>query len=518
MSCVSIWLDRAARRSPDTLALATATDSVTYRELDRRVESLARRLIGTGLRPGDRVLDWHHNGIESVCTTVAIARAGLVRVPVSPQSTPAEVAQIVDHAEVDALVCDDALTAAALEVAHRTARPPLLLGHRNVDGADPFRSLADAEPVAGALAGLAWTDVSSIRYTSGTTGAPKAVVLTEQAEVLSMQVIAAESCRMTAEDRFLHLQPFSHGGGAYVPPMILAGASGWVLGKFDATAALQWIEQHRITVIKLVPTMLIRMLESPVVDAVDVSSLRLIMYGASGIPEAALRRAIGRFGPVLCQSYGQTEVPSAISYLPPEDHVIDRADGRPSKLGSAGRPFSTIEVRVVGEDGSRLGDDEEGEIVVRSPHRMREYMHDPERTAMVLDGEWVRTGDLGRLDPEGYIWISGRRNDVIISGGMNVNPVEVEEALYAHDDVVEAVVYGIDHPEWIETVAAAVVLRDGRATSAELMAFCRERLAGYKRPKVVRIVGELPKNKYGKFDRRAVRDGHVAADDVEHSR
>jgi acyl-CoA synthetase (AMP-forming)/AMP-acid ligase II len=512
MAYVSIWLQRAASRWPDKLALSTPTESVTYRQLDERVDRTARALASIGLTPQSRVIDWHHNGVDSVCAMIAFARAGIVRVPVSPQSTAVEVARVVTHAGADAVLCGADVAAQALAVAEIADDKIDLLTHRTDGGLPPdFVCLDQVDLLPEVeLPGLAWSDVSSIRYTSGTTGAPKAVVLTEQAEILSMQVISAESCRMTSDDRFLHLQPFSHGGGAYVPPMILAGASGWVLGKFDATAALQWIDEHKITVVKLVPTMLIRMLESPVIDSVDLSSLRLIMYGASGMPEPALRRAMARFGPILCQSYGQTEVPSAISYLSPEDHVSPRPDGRASKLGSAGKPFSTIEVRIMNDEGDWLSDGQEGEIAVRSPHRMSEYLHDPERTDTVLRGEWVMTGDLGRLDSEGYIWIVGRRNDVIISGGMNVNPVEVEEVLYSHDDVVEAVVYGMEHAEWIETVAAAVVLRDGLVSSEELLAYCRDRLAGYKRPKVLDIVSDLPKNKYGKFDRLAVREMAVA--------
>jgi acyl-CoA synthetase (AMP-forming)/AMP-acid ligase II len=277
---------------------------------------------------------------------------------------------------------------------------------------------------------------------------------------------------------------------------------------FDPAATLQIVHDERATHMDFVPTHLVAMLNVPDLDKYDISSMKLLWYGGSPMPLEVLKKGMEVFGPIFAQGYGQSETGPAVSHLSKEDHnVLDRPEKEQRKLASAGRPDIGVQVRIVDDEGNDVEPGEVGEIIARSKHIMVEYWHKPEETRETLIDGWVHTGDMGYYDDEGYIYIADRKKDMIISGGENVYPREVEEILYQHPAVLEAAVIGIPDPYWVERVHAVVEIRKGVSTTAEeLIAFCKKRIAGYKVPKDIEFVDSLPKNPAGKILKKELRE------------
>jgi acyl-CoA synthetase (AMP-forming)/AMP-acid ligase II len=277
---------------------------------------------------------------------------------------------------------------------------------------------------------------------------------------------------------------------------------------FDPAGTLQIIQDERATHMDIVPTHLAAMLNLPDLNKYDISSLKFLWYGASPMPLEVLKKGMKVFGPIFAQGYGQSETGPAISHLSKEDHnVLDRPEKEQRKLTSAGRPDIGVQVRIVDNKGNDVEPGEVGEIIVRSKHIMVGYWHKPEETKEALINGWVHTGDMGYYDDEGYIYIADRKKDMIISGGENVYPREVEEILYRHPAVLEAAVIGVPDPYWVEKVHAVVVTRKGVSTAdEELIAFCKKHIAGYKVPKTVEFVASLPKNPAGKILKKELRE------------
>jgi long-chain acyl-CoA synthetase len=311
------------------------------------------------------------------------------------------------------------------------------------------------------------------------------------------------------DDVILHVAPLSHLAGYFEPTCSARGVAHLVHEAFDPVAVLDAIERHRVTTIPLVPTMLNMML--PEVDADpgrDFSSLRAIAYGGSGIAPDRLARAVAAFGDVFVQFFGLSETPMPLTALSRRDHEYDPAGPWPARLASAGRPNPFVELRLEAEDGGAVATGEVGEIVVRGDNVMAGYWGKPEQTAATIreDG-WALTGDLGRFDADGYLYIVDRKRDMIVSGGYNVYPAEVENAISALVEVAEVAVVGVPDERWGEAVKAVVVARPGvELSEAEVVAACDARLAAYKKPRSVDFVAELPKTGSGKIMRRRIRD------------
>jgi acyl-CoA synthetase (AMP-forming)/AMP-acid ligase II len=332
-------------------------------------------------------------------------------------------------------------------------------------------------------------------YTGGTTGEPKAVTLTTRGELAELSAFLVDLVPDIQKDNsFLHAAPIGHASGAFFLPTLVRGARNLVLPAFDAAAFVALAEREKPSHTFLVPTMLSIILESTAVAA-DAHRFRRICYGASSIAPALLARAIERFGNVFAQTYGQAESPMVITCLQPEDH---------GRIGSCGRPFTTVDVAIFDDDDNPLGVGEKGEIVCRGPQTMARYWNRPEATAEVFRGGWLHTGDIGRMDEDGFFYILDRKNDMLISGGYNVYPREVEDVLISCDGVVAAAVVGLPDEKWGDRVHAVVSGRSGLDV-AKLAAVCKEQLADYKRPKGIDIWPELPKTAAGKILRREVK-------------
>jgi acyl-CoA synthetase (AMP-forming)/AMP-acid ligase II len=513
MPTFSDYLERTAVACGERIAVETDDALITYAELDDRASRLANALARLGVGVGDRVADVQPNGARAVETIFGVARSGAVRVPINALLHEREILHIVTDSLPRVVILGAGHGQLAARVLGECPSVQAVLCQESDDaqaGSDDYETALAVAGSSRPRVAVGWDDFCTIRYTGGTTGRPKGVLLTHRSEVLSSFNILLDEVPLTADDVFLHLQPLSHGGGGFVPPAVMRGTRNIVPSAFDPEEVLRLVEERGVTVIKLVPTMLLRLLNHADFGRRDLSSLTHIVYGASSMPIEPLRTAVERLGPIFVQGYAQTEVPMTITCLGPADHDVRTNPKAAQRLASAGRPVSTVRVKIVDEQGRTLPPDSVGEIAVQSPHQMSGYWRNEAATAETVVDGWVHTRDMGRMDSDGYLYILDRKGDVIITGGYNVYPREVEDVLHTHPAVAEATVFGVAHPDWVESVEAAVVLRSGAAASAdEINAYCSARLSAYKRPKRIHLLDALPKSSAGKIVRREVRD-HVA--------
>ncbi len=486
-------LRRAARRWPERDALDDGDQRIGFAALDARVNRLASYLARAGLAAGDRVATYLPNSIPHVVAQQAILRAGAVWVGVNRRLASPEVAYMLEHARVRIVLADgDGLGAASTG--------PTVEHVLDVSGSDVIleRRLA-VEPATAPGRLPSELDVARLRYTSGTTGRPKAAVLTHGCALASLRNLLAELHELGPADTVAHVAPLTHASEALLQPAFWRGARSILCREFEPGAFRELIARERVTMLFLVPTMIASLIDGAA-SAHALTSLRTVVYGAAPIADDVLVRALDVLGPVLLQIYGLSECPFPITTLRKEDHQD------PLRRGSCGLPTAQNEIQVLGPDGASLPAGEVGTIAVRGPQLMREYWCDPDATAVALVDGWLRTGDLGRLDDAGFLTLVDRSDDVIITGGFNVYPREVEVVLEAHPAVAEAAVVGIPHERWGRGVAAWVVCKPGAsANEQELIDFCRARLAGYKKPLHVTFVPSLPKSATGKLLRRELR-------------
>jgi acyl-CoA synthetase (AMP-forming)/AMP-acid ligase II len=495
---------RGAARHRGRTAVISGAESLTFAEVDAAANRLAHVLTGLGAGRGARIGLLVDNGLWSVPIDFACAKAGAVRVPLNSRLAVDEQARMLAATDVRLLVHSaalaeragelaaglDGLRLASLGPAGAVDAPDLLVEMESASAADPMLPAAPADPLL-------------VIYTSGTTGVLKAVVHTQGSFAAITANILANLVSPGPGSVMLHAASLIHASGTFVLPYWVRGGTAAVLPGFDPAAYLDALAAHRATEINLVPTMLGMLVASGAAERADVSSLRTALYGASPMPGPLLEQVLDLWGPRLVQYYGQTEAPLAITVLDALDHTD------PMLRGSCGQPSVDAEVRVTAPDGTPLAVGDVGELRLRAPFAMAGYHDAPELTAETVtpDG-WVRTRDLGFIDDRGYLTLVDRTSDMIITGGYNVYPREVEDALLAHPAVAAAAVVGAPDDTWVEAVTAFVTLRPGAPPPPpdELRAVVRSRLAGYKVPKQVHVVDALPVSPVGKVLRRALRD------------
>ena len=477
----------SARRFGDAPALDSDARTLTFAEFDAATDRIGNALLCSGLVPGDRVGVMMPNGVEGLVIYYALAKAGLVRVPLNEKDTAETMSFKIVDADCRGVIHDGPVP---------TDAPSLIF-------------VGDAEWVDK----TAWrgpsTPCSELRhpeapyrlgYTGGTTGVPKAVCLTmrgEHAELANFLIDLMPDLR--PGDTMLHAAPIIHASGAFFLPTLVRGARNRIMTKFDPSIWLEELERNSAAYTFLVPTMLALALDEPNVTDVDSSALRRLCWGASPIPPSVATRAEEVFGQILAQTYGQSEAPMTISVLQPDEH---------DRVGSAGRPYTLVDIAVKDDDGNWLKAGEVGEVVTRGQHLMKEYWKRPGLTAETIKDGWLHTGDLGYQDDDGFLFLVDRKNDLIISGGSNVYPREVEDALTSHPAVREAAVVGIPDETWGELIHAVVALRSPVEVDT-LLAHASERLPRYARPRSLEVWDELPKSPAGKILRRTVRDVEV---------
>jgi len=355
-------------------------------------------------------------------------------------------------------------------------------------------------------------DLAALMPTGGTTGAPKGVMNTNR----SLQTFAAHylmAIHYPADERPVNLMaaPMTHTAGVLSLPCTARGGTVVILPKPDPAALLGAIARHRVTEFFLPPTVIYRLLDIPGIEKCDFSSLRYLLYGAAPMSVEKLKQAIDVFGPVMMGGYGQTEAPASISYLTPREHFIDGKLAPDERLGSVGRPNPLVRVAILDDRNAVLAQGETGEICARGDLIMKGYYKAPEKTAETIVDGWLHTGDVGYLDGEGYLHITDRKKDMIISGGFNVYPGEVEQVLWSHPAVQDCAVIGVPDEKWGEAVKAVVELNAGHgATAEELIALCKEKLGSVKAPKTIEFTDALPRSAAGKVLKKDLRQRYWA--------
>jgi acyl-CoA synthetase (AMP-forming)/AMP-acid ligase II len=507
-------LRRSATVHATRPAIAFEGDSFSYAELFDRSCRLANALADAGVAQGDRVASLGLNRLTSLEELTSVALGNFVRAPLYMQDSATRQVFMMRRVAANALIVDaDCWTALqpALEDEDK-ARLKLVLVRR---GAGAL--LGSAHHYEDRLALSSDRDPQRpedpdathiVRFSAGTTGMPKPIAHSRKAYWYANKEVLSVTPEVQPDDVYLAISPYSHASGNLVWPFIAGGASHIVMrGGFDPDAALEMIENHRCTTLFLVPTMIQRLLSSPRCASTDLSSIRRIVYGAAPIPLDLIKKALDTFGPVLAQCYGQSEIVPLTS-LTPEDHCPD-ADGQWKHLATAGRTTHNSRVRIEDHAGKVLPVGEIGEIVGFGPGVMQGIYDDAAATAerFTPDG-WVRTRDMGWLDGDGYLHIADRLDDMIISGGFNIAPSEIEDALNAHEDVVEAVAFGVPHPDWGTTPMAVVRPREGAEVNAEmLIQWSRARIGALKKPTRIVLTDEpLPINAAGKLMRRVAKE------------
>ncbi len=491
---------RHAAERPNAVALRHGVRELTYRVLDERSNRLAQALLAHGVGAGARVAYLDRSAPEVVELLFAASKVGAVLVPLNWRLAPPELAAVLTDARAPLLIAGPTYRDLAEGLLERLSPAPELI----VVGDDYERRLAACEPRDPGGRGDPG-DVIVQMYTSGTTGVPKGVLTTHG----NLAVTAQTSRRWAFDERSVSLTPlpmFHIGGIGWAYCGLWHGATTVLVSEFDPASVLDILSRQRVTNAVLVPTMLQLLTAMPGAAERDYSALRAIAYGAAPITTAVLKASLRTFGCALLGLYGLTETTGGVVALEPEDH--DPGGPREHLLRSAGRPYPWIELRIVDPaSGERLGPHAVGEVWLRGPNVTPGYFNRPVESAAALtpDG-WLRTGDGGYVDEDGYLFLADRIKDMIVSGGENVYPVEVEEALAQHADVADVAVIGVPDPRWGEAVKALVVPRPGaRPAPHELITFARERLAGYKLPRSVDLVDELPRTPSGKVLKRELR-------------
>ena len=504
---VAALLGRAAVAYADRTAIRFGARRITYTELGEMAARMAGALRTAGLLPGDRVAIFMRNNPEYIISLFGAFHAGLCVVPVNVRLHPKELAHILGDAECRALVFGEESAAAVAEATAHADDLVLARVGRNGPGIS-FREMVEEGDQLAAIAEVASDDLAWLFYTSGTTGVPKGAMLTHRNLVAMTMNLLADVWSFKPEDVVLHVAPLSHGSGLYALGALARGAENIIHDQpsFEPAFALRVVERERVNVIAFVaPTMIVTLLDTP--TDIDTSSLQCVIYGGGPMHVDIMREALTRFGKIFVQIYGQGESPMTITWLSAEAHDVGNLD----LLASCGIARTDVEVRVVDEHERDVPVGEEGEVIARGDVVMKGYWRNREATEKSLLGGWLHTGDIGRLDERGNLYLLDRKTDLIITGGANVYPREVEEVLILHDRVREAVVFGVSDPLWGERIVAQVVPTPGASLQEdELIEFCKQHLASFKKPKHVRIVEHLPKNAYGKVLRRELKAAYEA--------
>lgn len=501
---------RNALLFPDAEAFVRGAERMTFEQFNRRVNRLVHGLFERGLHKG-RVLGtllW--NGLAYAEIFGACMKGGFVLAHFNPRLKERELIQVINDARADILFVEaDLVDTVARIRPHLDDDPSIVAIDRPGSAMLHYRDLWRHQPAEEPEVTIAEDDPLVIFYTSGTTGVPRGAIYSHR-QKMENTVYKALDIGVDVGDRHLVVLPMFHiGGDSHLWPFFLkAGCNVMMPGRsFDPDAALKTIAQERITDVHIVPTQLVALLNLPDLGRYDLAHLKRIWSAASPMPTEVLKRGLAAFGPVFMQGYGQTESGPHTTVLTRAAHgVIDGPPAEQQVLASCGQPGLGVHLRVVDENGHDLPVGEVGEIIIRSKRIMMRYWGQTEATRQTIRNGWLHTGDLGFYDARGFVYIADRKSDMIITGGENVYPRQVEEVLYQHAAVNEAVVIGVPDPHWVERVHAVVVLNpDAEATEADIIRFCKQRLAHYKAPRSVDFVDSLPKNPQGKVLKRDLR-------------
>lgn len=505
MNILADLITRSAERFAERIAVVCGAHHATFEEVEVQTNALARAMsTSLGLRKGDRVAILLPNCVELILADFALIKAALIRIPINPRYTAREIEHILRHSGSSAIVTDSAHAnvVESLVDSLPELRHAIVISHS--PQAAPFVSwdeLIGGDRVERYAVATSEDDGYMIAYTSGTTGMPKGVVTTVTSRWAGLLHTYANELFITPDDVMLHAASLAHGTGTKVLPYFAKGARSVVMPKFDPIEFFRLVENQRVTTTWLVPTMIGMLLESSSAQY-SLASLHTIFYAGSPMPRPLLRRAMRTFGPIFVQIYGLTEAPQPDLVLAKSDHHVE-LDLDDRKPFPAGYPAIGVGAKIVDDTGKELPCGETGELVVTGKHIMASYWNDPVATRDTLRHGWCMTGDLAQRDARGLYYLVGRKRDMIISGGFNVYPKEIEDVLYQLDAIQDCAVIGEPDPLWGEIVHAFATCKPGRhLTETMILDHCMQHLAEHKKPRRISLVSALPLTANGKPDKK----------------
>ena len=493
-----------AERGPEPCIVFEDT-VLSYDDVTGSIYRFARALVAQGLKAGDGLALLTGNRPEQFYTTSAAQLLGVRTLSLHPLSSVKDHVYILGDAEIDRIVFDPRYADSMGKMSDLMALKTIASFGPSAPACDLIHA-ASREPPEPLDVSLLGTPPPGLVYTGGTTGRPKGIMMSPEAGAFAMHAIMTQ-WQWPQNIRMLLSTPLNHAAGTMLLPTFSCGGSIVLQANFSPERWLEAVEKHRVTAAMIVPTQLYRILDSPQLHQTDLSSLESIFYGAAPCSPTRLAEAIDVFGPVFFQFYGQTEAPMTVCVLRKEEHDL----ANPARLSSCGKPIPGIDVRLLDEDGREVADGEPGEICVSGALvSLRGYKNRPEETAEALAGGWLHTGDIATRDSEGFLYIVDRRKDMIVSGGSNIYPREVEDVLAAHPGVAQVAVIGIPDPRWGESLKAVVVRRTGADDLSvdELIQFVRQEKGALYAPKSVDFVDSIPLSPLGKPDKKALRNAY----------
>lgn len=503
---------KSLQRFEGRVAIEVDDEEYTYGELDSRSNAVANALTERGIEPGDRVALMMSNCLGYVIADLALLKAGAVKLPLNDMLTADEFEYMLSDSRASTVICGSNFvdTLETLQNNVETIERSIAIADADVipESFEAFDTLeTEGDTTTLPDIDIAPADPVGHYYTGGTTGRPKGVIHTHENFVMNTYSHIAE-LDFTGDETLLLMPPLPHSAGAFLWAAVLVGAKSVIRDGFDAKRALTDIEDKDVTWAFLVPTMIYGILDHPLLNETDTSSLETLVYGAAPMTPARLQEGIEAFGPVFVQFYGQTEVPNLITALGKDEHQLAIKNSEKQRLSSAGYPCLMVDVKIVDpKTGEIQPQGEEGEILATGPYVFEEYWERPEETDETIEDGWIHTGDVGKRDEDGYVYLLDRKSNMIISGGMNVYSTNVEEVLANHSQINQVAVIGVPDEKWGEAVTALVVPEASDALDAtDIKAFANDELADYKKPKTVEFVDELPTTPYGKIDKKALRE------------
>ncbi len=508
---VGDYYDRCVDFFADRTAITFHDQSYTYRDMGFNAACLLNALQKIGLKKGDRVAFLMANCPEYIFCEYAVAKGGYIRVPLAVLLSSGDHVYMMNQAECTVLIYHEKMASRVKDMMPQleTVRHFICAGEGSsaiMEGHLPLQTLIETHPPEAERVEIDPEDLVGIYYTGGTTGKPKGVMLSHRAWVYTV-LMEMNDLGFGWEEVFLYSTPLTHAGGCLMLPVLLRKGRCVIIDHFEPGLFLETVEKEKVTMSFLVPTMIYVLLDYPDLKRYDTGSLRNIIYGASPIAPDRLKQALNTFGHIFSQLFGQTEAPMMISALSREDHVVDDPEREKMVLSSAGRPAFHTQLKLVDDDGNEVKRGEPGEVVVRCANIMSGYFKNPEATANTIRDGWLHTGDIAKQDEEGFLYIVDRKKDMIVSGGFNVFPREVEDVLFEHPAVRNAAVIGAPHEKWGEEVMAVVVLHEGHdVTEKKLIQFVKDRKGSLMAPKTVEFWNEIPLTNLGKLDKKAIRE------------
>lgn len=500
-------LSRSARKFPNKTAVVFKNERLTYKQVNERANAIADSLVKRGIQKGDRISFLADNTIEYIEMYFGPAKAGAIFAPINTTMVAHEMEYVLNYLQPKVLIFQPRFIDMIESIKSRLSIQSYVVMGSGISGLEGYERLIQEGSEKEPAVELDGEDIALIIFTGGTTGMPRGAMHAHRGLVFNAYAMALDFMQ-TYDDVEIQMTPMYHTAMAsQTYSSTLMGNTHVIMAEFEPIEVLEAIAKEKVTIGFMVPTIINALLQVPDLEKYDLSSLRRILYGGAPMPMKLLEKALKTLGCGFTQLYGLTEGGPLVATLPPEDHITRGPAELVKRSAASGRAIVNYEIRVVDDQDRDVPIGKVGEIIGKSVSMTRGYWDQPEENEALLKKGWLHTGDLARMDEDGYIYVVERKKDMIISGGKNIYSPEVEEVLYRHPAVLEATVFGVPDDYWGEAVKACVVLKSGEElTEAELIQFCKENLASYKKPKSVDFMEELPKSAAGKILKRILRD------------